>query len=309
MTETTKKFKTKDMVICVFCTLLAILSIVFYFLPAFSVKHNNGSFGSEYNVNSFSAWEMTKAVFTNTKVLDTNMYYLLGIKDYYAFGVMLSGILMPLGIVCHICTTVFAYLSWLKNDKFKQYCFLFSLCGMMFTTVTLVSTWFIALQLKDGNYCDVFGANLKGSISYASFISLILAFVIAIIACAYNYFLDNFDEDEDEWEDEDEDESPRKAKATASVQGEEKDAQSVIAELQKEIDKLQREAGATVKEEEPKFLNKKVEEVETKPVTKKTTMAKSTTTKKTTSGTKSTSKTTTKKTTAPKKTTTGASKK
>ncbi len=290
MTETTKKFKTKDMVICVFCTLLAILSIVFYFLPAFSVKHNNGSYGTEYAVNSFSAWEMTKAVFTNTKVLDTNMYYLLGIKDYYAFGVMLSGILMPLGIVCHICTTVFAYLSWLKNDKFKQYCFLFSLCGMMFTTVTLISTWFIALQLKDGNYCDVFGANLKGSISYASFISLILAFVIAIIACAYNYFLDNFDE-EDEWEGEEEDE-PKKVKATAGVQ-DAGDAQKTIAELQKEIDKLQAEAMMSVKDDEPKFVNKKVPVSEANPVAKKTTTAKSSTTKKTTSGTKSTSKKTT----------------
>lgn len=303
MTETTKKFKTKDMVICVFCTLLAILSIVFYFLPAFSVKHNNGSFGSEYNVNSFSAWEMTKAVFTNTKVLDTNMYYLLGIKDYYAFGIMLSGILMPLGIICHICTTIFAYLSWLKKDKFKQYCFLFSLCGMMFTTVTLVSTWFIALQLKDGNYCDVFGANLKGSISYASFISLILAFVIAIIACAYNYFLDNFDEEEDEWEDE-EDEEPKMVKATADTKiNESAEAQKVIAELQREIAELQKSAVATTKEE-PKTASKVTstsgaKSVAKKTATAKTSSARTTSAKKTTSGAKST----TNKTTAVKKAT------
>ena len=35
-----KQFKTKDMIIAVICTLLAILCIVFYFLPAFSVQHS-----------------------------------------------------------------------------------------------------------------------------------------------------------------------------------------------------------------------------------------------------------------------------
>jgi hypothetical protein len=75
---------------------------------------------------------------------------------------------------------------------------------MVFNTITLISTWFIAIQLRNGNaYLDYFSNNIKGSIAYASFVSLILAFVIAIVACAYNYFLDNFDDEDDEDEDED----------------------------------------------------------------------------------------------------------
>lgn len=213
MAEAKKNLKTKDMLIAVFCTILAILSIVFYFLPAFNVKHRYGP-QEEYDQINYSAWEMTKAVFTDTKVIGSNMEGLLYIKDTYAFAIMLSGILMPLGIICTICTTVFAYISWLKSEKFKQYCFLFSLCGMMFTTVTLICTWFIAIQIRDGNNFDFFKYNLKGSISYASFVSLILSFVVAIIACAYNYFLDNFDDEEDEDEDEDED---KKVLATAGA--------------------------------------------------------------------------------------------
>lgn len=212
MAEAKKNLKTKDMLIAVFCTILAILSIVFYFLPAFNVKHRYGP-QEEYDQINYSAWEMTKAVFTDTKVIGSNMEGLLYIKDTYAFAIMLSGILMPLGIICTICTTVFAYISWLKSEKFKQYCFLFSLCGMMFTTVTLICTWFIAIQIRDGNNFDFFKYNLKGSISYASFVSLILSFVVAIIACAYNYFLDNFDDEEDE-EDEEED---KKVLATAEA--------------------------------------------------------------------------------------------
>lgn len=213
MAEAKKNLKTKDMLIAVFCTILAILSIVFYFLPAFNVKHRYGP-QEEYDQINYSAWEMTKAVFTDTKVIGSNMEGLLYIKDTYAFAIMLSGILMPLGIICTICTTVFAYISWLKSEKFKQYCFLFSLCGMMFTTVTLICTWFIAIQIRDGNNFDFFKYNLKGSISYASFVSLILSFVVAIIACAYNYFLDNFDDEEDEDEDE---EDGEKALATAGA--------------------------------------------------------------------------------------------
>ena len=213
MAEAKKNLKTKDMLIAVFCTILAILSIVFYFLPAFNVKHRYGP-QEEYDQINYSAWEMTKAVFTDTKVIGSNMEGLLYIKDTYAFAIMLSGILMPLGIICTICTTVFAYISWLKSEKFKQYCFLFSLCGMMFTTVTLICTWFIAIQIRDGNNFDFFKYNLKGSISYASFVSLILSFVVAIIACAYNYFLDNFDDEEDEDEDEEED---KKVLATAGA--------------------------------------------------------------------------------------------
>ena len=261
MAETQKNFKFKDMLIAIFCTVLAILCIVFYFLPAFNVKHRVGP-QVDYEQVNYSAWEMTKAVFTDTKVMGSNMEGLLHIKDTYAFAVIASGILMPLGILCVICTAVFSYISWLKSDIFKQFCFLFSLCGMMFTTVTLICTWFIAIQIRDGNNFDFFNYNLKGSISYAAFVSLILSFVVAIIACAYNYFLDNFDDEE---EDEEEEEEPKKVKKVE------------------------------VKEE---VVEEKVEEkpaVEKAPAAKKPATAKKTTTTKATTAKKPT---TTKKTTA-----------
>lgn len=289
MAETKKNLKTKDMLIAVFCTILAVLSIVFYFLPAFNVKHRYGP-QEEYDQINYSAWEMTKAVFTDTKVIGSNMEGLLYIKDTYAFAVMLSGILMPLGIICTICTTVFAYISWLKNDKFKQYCFLFSLCGMMFTTVTLICTWFIAIQIRDGNNFDFFKYNLKGSISYASFVSLILSFVVAIIACAYNYFLDNFD-DEDE-EDEDEEEN-KKVLATAGATNVEVAGVEPIAIKEPPTTN-------TVVEDKPKTTATRT----TKPASARKTT--SSTTKSTTAAKKTATKSTASKTTTKKPTTKSA---
>ena len=133
-------------------------------------------------------------------------------------AVFISGIVMPIGIACLITTTVFAYLSWFKGEKFKKFCFMFSLCGMMFTTITLISTWYIAIQLRSGNVAmDYFAYNIKGSIAYGSFVSLIISFVVAIVACAYNYFLDNFDDEEDEEDEEeiDEEEEQKPAKKVA----------------------------------------------------------------------------------------------
>lgn len=286
MAEAKKNLKTKDMLIAVFCTILAILSIVFYFLPAFNVKHRYGP-QEEYDQINYSAWEMTKAVFTDTKVIGSNMEGLLYIKDTYAFAIMLSGILMPLGIICTICTTVFAYISWLKSEKFKQYCFLFSLCGMMFTTVTLICTWFIAIQIRDGNNFDFFKYNLKGSISYASFVSLILSFVVAIIACAYNYFLDNFDDEEDEDEDEEED---KKVLATAG-------ATNVEVERVEPIRVEENPTTNTVVVDKPKTSEATRT---TKPASaRKTTgsIAKSTTTAKKTTSKSTTTRSTTKKST------------
>jgi len=200
-----KQFKTKDMIIAVFCTLLTILCIVFYFLPAFSVQHSPSLNFENGQTESYSAWQMTEALFTTRKDWGSDIIGLMYIKDVYGMAVAISGILMPLGILCAIITTVFAYLSWFKGETFKKFCFLFSLLGMVFTTITLISTWFIAIQLRNGTvYLDYFSNNIKGSIAYASFVSLILAFVIAIVACAYNYFLDNFDDEDEEDEDEDE---------------------------------------------------------------------------------------------------------
>jgi len=224
-----KKFKTKDMVIAVFCTLIAVLCIVFYFLPAITVRHS-ASPGTNYEVVNYSAWDITRAAFTNKKVIDGGIAGLTYIKDVYGFAIILSGVLMPLGMICAIATTVFAYLSWLKNIDFKKYCFLFSLCGMVFTTITLIANWFVAIQIKDGNNFNFFYFNVKGSMAYGSFVSLILAFVIAIIACAYNYFLDNFDdEDEDEEDDEDEEEE-EEVKPKRRKKVEEEEAEEVVEE-------------------------------------------------------------------------------
>ena len=216
-----KQIKTKDMIIAVFCTFLTVLCIVFYFLPAFSVEHSPSLNLENSEVLTYSAWDITKVSFMTTKDWGSDLIGLMSVKDVYGVAIIISGILMPLGIICEIITTVFAYLSWFKGEKFKKFCFLFGLCGMMFTTITLVSTWFVAIQIRSGNvYLDYFSANIKGSIAYASFVSLILSFVIAIIACAYNYFLDNFDEDEED--DEEDLESEEKAKKPSNIEKNEK---------------------------------------------------------------------------------------
>ncbi len=223
-----KQIKIKDMIIAVICTLLAVLAIVFYFLPAFSVEHS-GSFNFEVSEKfNYSAWDMTQAVFTNVKDLGSDMYRLIYIKELYGMPLMLSGLLMPIGLLFTVATAVFAYLSWFKGEKFKKFCFLCGLCSMVFTTITLISTWYLAIQLQNdttGALIEVFYANIKGSISYGSFVSLIIAFVVAIVACAYYYFLDNFDEDEDEEDEEDDDEdeeeeeeeAPKKVKTAKST--------------------------------------------------------------------------------------------
>lgn len=220
-----KKIKTKDMIIAIFCTLLAILCIVFYFLPALNIKHSASPIMPYEEVN-YSAWHITIAAFSKVKVWGVDWTGLMYIKDVYGFAIILAGVLMPLAIICSITTAVFAYLSWLKGEQFKKFCFLFSLCGMVFQTITLITTWFIAMVSKDGNNYDFFHNNIKGGMSYASFVSLILVFVIAIIACAYNYFLDNFDDEEDD--EDDEDERPRKRRVKYIEADEDDEEEEVI---------------------------------------------------------------------------------
>ena len=200
-----KKFKPKDMIISIFCTILAILCIVFYFLPAFNIKHSASPM-MEYTVVNYSGWEITRAALSSVKVVGFNWDGLMYIKDTYGFAIITAGVLMPLSIICSLTTAVFAYLSWLKSETFKKFCFLFSLCGMIFQTISLVLVWFIAIMSKDGNHYNYFNNNIKGGMSYGSFVSLILVFVIAIVACAYNYFLENFDDEDEEEEDDDEEE-------------------------------------------------------------------------------------------------------
>lgn len=197
-----KKLKTKDMIIAAICTLLAILLVVFYFLPAFSVEHSYVPSFDDSEVLKYSAWDITRAAFTTTKDMGSNIAGLVFLKDKFGMAIMIAGLLMPIGIAFIIATAVFAYLSWFKGEKFKKFCFLFSLCGMAFTTITLIATWYVAIQLRTGVTSDImfFKNNIKGSIAYGSFVNLIIAFVVAIVACAYNYFLDNFDDEDDEEE-------------------------------------------------------------------------------------------------------------
>lgn len=204
-----KKFKTKDMIIAVFCTILAILCIVFYFLPAFNIK-DSASPMMEYEEHLYSGFDMTRAAFSSNKVYGTTWGELTVVKEVFSFAIILGGILMPLSIISVIVTTVFAYLSWLKSEELKKFCFLFSLCAMVFQTITLICTWFIALMSKTGTYKELYKVNVKGGMSYGAFVSLILVFVVAIVACAYNYFLENFDDEDEEEEDDDdeEDEEP-----------------------------------------------------------------------------------------------------
>lgn len=196
------KLKTKDMIIAVICTLLAILLVVFYFLPAFSVEHSYVPSFEDSEVLKYSAWDITRAAFTTTKDMGSNIAGLVFLKDKFGMAIMIAGLLMPIGIAFIIATAVFAYLSWFKSEKFKKFCFLFSLCGMAFTTITLIATWYVAIQLRTGVTSDImfFKNNIKGSIAYGSFVNLIIAFVVAIVACAYNYFLDNFDDEDEEVE-------------------------------------------------------------------------------------------------------------
>ena len=209
-----KKFKTKDMIIAVFCTILSILCIVFYFLPAFNIKDSTSPM-MEFEEHVYSGWDLTRAAFARNKVYGTTWGELTFVKEVFGFAVMLGGILMPLSIICVVITTVFAYFSWLKKEELKKFCFVFSLCAMIFQTITLICTWFIALMSKNGTYQELFKSNVKGGMSYGAFVSLILVFVVAIIACAYNYFLENFDDEEDD-EDED-DETPKKKKKVIEV--------------------------------------------------------------------------------------------
>ena len=207
-----KTFKTKDMMIAVFCSILAVLAIVFYFLPAFNIQHT-ASIGVDYETVNFSAWNMTQASFTNAKVLGSDLLTLLELKDAYSMPIFLAGILSPLAILSILLTTTFAYLAWLKNENFKKFCFMCGLVGMMFATISLIAVWFMALKIKTGEVSfSYLYVNIKGNISYGAFVSLIISFVVAIIACAYNYFIDSDDDDEeeDEEDEEEEEEEPKK---------------------------------------------------------------------------------------------------
>lgn len=281
-----KQFKVKDMIIAVICTLLVILAVIFYFLPAFSVQHSASLSIDDGTINSYSAWQITQALFTRGQIVDlptseVNFGGLLAIKKQFGMAIALSGILMPLSIICMLVTAVFAYISWFKGEQFKKYCFLFSLCGMVFATITLISTWYVAIQLRSGEvYIESFNVNMKGTIAYASFVSLILAFVVAIVACAYNYFLDNFDdEDEEDDEDDDEDEEeeeeevvkPKKVKA-AVVQDAKKEEKAVVA-------KVDATKKTTTKSTTTKTTTEPKKTTTTKSTATKSTIAKKTTAK------------------------------
>ena len=120
------KIKTKDMVIAIFCTLLAILCIVFYFLPAFNVKHSQDLIAVAETIN-YSAWQMTLAAFSKSKIWGSAWEGLMHIKETYGMVVILAGVLAPLGVICSITTAVFSFFSWLKGIAFKKFCFLWAI--------------------------------------------------------------------------------------------------------------------------------------------------------------------------------------
>ena len=201
--------KTKDMIISIICIVLSILCIVFYFLPAFSIKHSVD--GAIYLTQNFSGFDMTRSIFTNSYTLGSHFQNMIDIRNMFTYQTFLAGILLPLGILASMGTATFTTLSWLKDEKFKQFAFLTSICDMFFVIVSLISTWLIAMNIHSGIEIGNLYNNKVCSMGVAAFAGLILAFVIAIVACAYYYFLDEdeeleYEEDEDEDEDEDYDE-------------------------------------------------------------------------------------------------------
>lgn len=263
-----KTIKTKDMVIAIFCTLLAILCIVFYFLPAFNIQDAISIFG-EFKEHTYTGWDLTRATFSTTKVYGTTWGELTFVKDVFAFPVMIGGILMPLSIISVITTTVFAYLSWFKGEDFKKYCFLFSLCAMIFQTITLICTWYIALMSRSGTYKECFNSNVKGGMSYGAFVSLILVFVVAIIACAYNYFLDNFNEDdEDEEEDDDEEDDETEEEEEVIIIRRKKGSNEVVSEEVRKTSTKTTKSNSTTKKPTTKSQSKPSSKTTTRKVSK-----------------------------------------
>ncbi|MBQ9791338.1 MAG: hypothetical protein IJW28_02005 [Clostridia bacterium] len=193
--------KTKDMIISIICIVLSILCIVFYFLPAFSIKHSVD--GAVYLTQNFSGFDMTSSLFADTYILGTPFQNMIDIRNMFTYQTFLAGVMLPLGVLASIATAVFTTLSWLKDEKFKQFAFLTSICDMFFVIVSLISTWLIAMNIHSGVEIGNLYNNKVCSMGVAAFVGLILAFVIAIVACAYYYFLDEDDEEEYE-EDEDE---------------------------------------------------------------------------------------------------------
>lgn len=196
--------KTKDMIISIICIVLSILCIVFYFLPAFSIKHSVD--GAIFLTQNFSGFDMTRSLFTNSYILGSPFQNMLDIRNMFTYQTFLAGVMLSLGILASIGTAVFTTLSWLKDEKFKQFAFLTSICDMFFVIVSLISTWLIAMNIHSGMEIGNLYNNKVCSMGVAAFAGLILAFVIAIVACAYYYFLDDEDEEEEYEEDEDEDE-------------------------------------------------------------------------------------------------------
>ena len=196
------------MIISIICIVLSILCIVFYFLPAFSIRHSVD--GAVYTTQYYSGFDITRSLFTNTSVLGTPFQNMLEIRNMFTYQTFLAGVMLPLGILASIATAVFTTLSWLKDEKFKQFAFLTSICDMFFVIVSLISTWLIAMNIHSGIEIGNLYNNKICSMGIASFAGLILAFVIAIVACAYYYFLDEddeeYDEEEEEEYEEDEDE-------------------------------------------------------------------------------------------------------
>lgn len=215
-------FTKKDLIIAITTGLLAVVCIVFYFLPVITVLHDASPGFVTALQENFSGFDITNAMFSNLETIPYTDYgmHLLKIKivsmNYPLYSILI-GVFLPLVSVALIITSIFTFLACFKGEKFKIYGFIASLCGTVFAIISTVAIWLLADVFVSGDSIMEqagFYINVNGSIGYATFVILAVAFVCAIEICAYNYFvgLDPEDEDDEDDEDEDEDEYEIKVK-------------------------------------------------------------------------------------------------
>lgn len=218
------KDRIKDMVISIIVCILATISIVFYFLPSITIRHDASNYKSKNaEVVNVSGFDTTRSLFLDaerdfkedSKYAKQNekMEQLIAIRDKYPKLVIPIAIASPILVLTMIVSAVFTLLSWLKNEKFKHYAFITTICSMAISMLFMICIWMLANKFNNGNNLGVFMYNLKGSASYGAFTLLILAFVNAIVVCVHNYFIGYADEEEDE---EEEEIAPIKVKKTAN---------------------------------------------------------------------------------------------
>lgn len=203
------KDKIKDIAISIIVCILAVLSITFYFLPSITIRHDASNYNSKNaEVVNISGFDITRSLFLDverdfkedSKYSEQNkkMEQLIAIRDKYPNLVIPIAIATPILLITMVVSAIFTLLAWLKNDKFKHYAFITTICSMAISMLFMICVWILANKFNNGNNLGIFLYNLKGSASYAAFTLLILAFVNAIVICVHNYFIGYADEEEEE---------------------------------------------------------------------------------------------------------------